>query len=198
MTTTINASNSGSGGLVQTADASGVLALQTAGTTALTIDTSQNATFAGTVGTSSRGISKASMPAGSVLQVVQAIYATAQSTTSTSYVSTGATATITPTSSTSKILVQASVICGNGSNQWHYLTFYRGGANLAGGTGIPSGYLNNNSGDYLATINFQILDSPATTSATTYTLFNRCNGGNVVRTQVDNNLTYITLMEIAA
>ena len=47
MTTTINASNSGSGGLVQTADASGVLALQTAGTTAVTIDTSQNATFAG-------------------------------------------------------------------------------------------------------------------------------------------------------
>lgn len=42
MTTTINASNSGSGGLVQTADASGVLALQTAGTTAVTIDTSQN------------------------------------------------------------------------------------------------------------------------------------------------------------
>ena len=42
MTTTINASNSGSGGLVQTADASGVLALQTAGTTAVTINTSQN------------------------------------------------------------------------------------------------------------------------------------------------------------
>jgi hypothetical protein len=42
MTTTINASNSGSGGLIQTADASGVLALQTAGTTAVTVDTSQN------------------------------------------------------------------------------------------------------------------------------------------------------------
>ena len=41
MTTTINASNSGSGGLVQTADASGILALQTAGTTAVTIDASQ-------------------------------------------------------------------------------------------------------------------------------------------------------------
>ena len=40
MTTTINASNSGSGGLVQTADASSILALQTAGTTAVTIDTS--------------------------------------------------------------------------------------------------------------------------------------------------------------
>ena len=42
MTTTINASNSGSGGLIQTADASGVLALQTAGTTAVTINASQN------------------------------------------------------------------------------------------------------------------------------------------------------------
>ena len=41
MTTTINASNSGSGGLVQTADASGVLALQTAGVTAVTVDASQ-------------------------------------------------------------------------------------------------------------------------------------------------------------
>jgi len=41
MTTTINASNSGSGGLVQTADASGILALQTAGTTAVTINASQ-------------------------------------------------------------------------------------------------------------------------------------------------------------
>jgi hypothetical protein len=40
MTTTINASTSA--GLVQTADTSGSLALQTAGTTAVTIDTSQN------------------------------------------------------------------------------------------------------------------------------------------------------------
>jgi hypothetical protein len=45
MTTTINASNSGSGGLVQTADASGILALQTAGTTAVTIDASQRTAF---------------------------------------------------------------------------------------------------------------------------------------------------------
>ena len=44
MTTTINASTSA--GLVQTADTSGVLALQTAGTTAVTIDASQNVTIA--------------------------------------------------------------------------------------------------------------------------------------------------------
>ena len=42
MASTLNASNSGAGGLISTADASGVLQLQSAGTTAVTIDTSQN------------------------------------------------------------------------------------------------------------------------------------------------------------
>jgi len=46
MTTTINASTTA--GLVQTADTSGILALQTAGTTAISIDASQNVNFAGT------------------------------------------------------------------------------------------------------------------------------------------------------
>ena len=49
MPSTINASNSGSGGLISAGDASGVLALQTAGTTAITVDASQNTTFAGKV-----------------------------------------------------------------------------------------------------------------------------------------------------
>ena len=46
MAVTINASTSA--GLVNTADTSGVLELQTAGTTAVTVDASQNTTFAGT------------------------------------------------------------------------------------------------------------------------------------------------------
>jgi len=138
------------------------------------------------------------LPAGSILQVVQSVYSTAQSTTSTSYVTTNASASITPTSSTSKILAQVSVTCGNGTYQWHYLTLYRGSTNIAGGSGNPGGYINNNSSDYLTTINFQILDSPATTSSVTYTLYNKASGGNNVRTQVDNMPTYITLMEIAA
>ena len=46
MASTINAITAGVGGIVTSADASGVLALQTAGTTAVTIDASQNVTFA--------------------------------------------------------------------------------------------------------------------------------------------------------
>jgi hypothetical protein len=42
MTTTLNASTAGAGGFIATSDNSGSLALQTAGTTAVTIDTSQN------------------------------------------------------------------------------------------------------------------------------------------------------------
>ena len=42
MTTTLNASTAGAGGFIATSDNSGSLALQTAGTTAITIDTSQN------------------------------------------------------------------------------------------------------------------------------------------------------------
>jgi len=46
MAVTLNASNSGTGGLSVTSDATGNLAFQTAGTTAISVDTSQKATLA--------------------------------------------------------------------------------------------------------------------------------------------------------
>jgi hypothetical protein len=119
MTTTINASNSGSGGLIQTADASGILALQTAGTTALTLSATQNATFAGTLATVAQGIAKASLPTGSVLQVVN-VQSGAVATTTTllpgddtiPQITEGAeflTLAITPTSATSKLRIDVIV-----------------------------------------------------------------------------------------
>jgi hypothetical protein len=45
MASSIDASTSGAGGVITTADNTGILQLKTAGTTALTIDTSQRATF---------------------------------------------------------------------------------------------------------------------------------------------------------
>ena len=49
MASSINASTAGAGGVITTADNSGVLQVQTAGTTALTISAAQAATFANTV-----------------------------------------------------------------------------------------------------------------------------------------------------
>jgi hypothetical protein len=160
---------------------------------------SANLLFDGTTLTvANRGIATASMPAGSVLQVVQGSYSASFSTTSSSYVSTGASATITPTSSTSKILAQVSVNIGNQAYNWLYLTLYRGSTNISTvGSTNPAGWIMTNSVDYLTTSNFQILDSPATTSATTYTLYIK-GQGNSVRAQVDGMPTYITLIEVAA
>ena len=139
------------------------------------------------------------LPAGSVLQVVQGIYSTPFSTTSTSYVSTGFTTAITPKFATSRILVQVSVVCGNSVNQWHYCTIYRNNTtNLSAGSGNPSGYLTQNSSDYLTTLNFQLIDTPATTSSTSYTLYTRCTGSSNVRCFVDAQPAYFTIMEIAA
>jgi hypothetical protein len=199
MASSISAGTTSSTALVATADTTGALVLQTNnGTTALTLSTAQNATFAGTLTTASRGIAAASMPAGSVLQVVQGSYSSPFSTTSSSYVSTGASATITPTSSTSKILAQVSVNIGNQVYNWLYLTLYRGSTNISTvGSTNPAGWIMTNSVDYLTTSNFQILDSPATTSATTYTLYIK-GQGNTVRAQVDSMPTYITLIEVAA
>jgi len=54
MTTTLNASTAGAGGFIATSDNSGSLALQTAGTTAITVDASQNVGI-GTASPSSYG-----------------------------------------------------------------------------------------------------------------------------------------------
>ncbi len=46
MASSINASTSGAGGVITTADNTGILNIQTAGTTAITVDASQNVAFA--------------------------------------------------------------------------------------------------------------------------------------------------------
>jgi hypothetical protein len=57
------------------------------------------------------GVPASGMPTGSVIQTVQATYGTQVSTSSSTYIDTGLTATITPSSATSKIMV---IVCQNG------------------------------------------------------------------------------------
>ena len=177
MTTTINASNAGSGGLLQTADASGILALQTAGTTALTLSATQNATFAGTLTTAAKGIAAASLPAGSVLQVVSTTKTDTFTTTSTTPVDvTGLSLSITPSSTSSKILITGSVCWGIDSAIPYLAGFLlvRNStpiciADVAGNRSrwtFGAQGIYNTDNTVFAPLNY--LDSPATTSATTY------------------------------
>ena len=153
--------------------------------------------------TGSRTIPKGTMPAGSVLQVVQANTSTQVSSSSATFVDTGLTATITPTSATSKILV---LVSQNGlkksstvSSNCIDINLVRGATNLlspAVGAILETSTTVDNSG--AGSINY--LDSPATTSATTYkTQFASRNGGASVQVQYANiSNSNITLLEISA
>jgi hypothetical protein len=142
---------------------------------------------------------------GKVLQVVNATTSTVVSTSSSTMIDTGLTATITPTSTSSKILIfvsQNGIYKTNGSTQnMTDLTLVRGGsgllpANFSGTTGATDGTAINLS----VTASCNYLDSPATTSPTTYkTQFNSRNGTATVYVQYAGvSTSFITLMEIAA
>jgi hypothetical protein len=135
---------------------------------------------------------------GKVLQVVQAIYQTAVTTTSTSYVDTGLSLSITPLFSTSKIAV---IICQTLSPTTAASNTYGSWRVLRGATEIYQDarinmYMQFAHGDYSC----YLLDSPATTSATTYKTQMLTGSGSYVLEAQHANLrqSTIMLMEIAA
>ena len=173
MSTIINATTTN--GVVIQPDNSGSLVLQTNnGTTALTIDTSQNIT-------TTNKLASASMPTGTTLQAVQAIF-TGTQTLATGGVNanfsdiTSLSVTITPSSSSNKILLIAHLtsMCGDdriiffkftggntatfvgdaASNKTRVGGFYSSGSLAGSANGAP--------------VTMMYLDSPATTSAITY------------------------------
>ena len=142
--------------------------------------------------------SKLVMPTGSVLQVVYGMSQTIVTTTSNSgFTSTGVTATITPSSTSSKIWIITKVT-GRGTSSTDTLTaIYRGtvsGTNLTGNASTKYNHSNSEPSDIVNTY----LDSPNTTSATTYTLGIKpsVNGQTVYANDANTEGT-ITLMEIA-
>ena len=137
--------------------------------------------------------------AGVVLQVVNATYGTQTSTASATYSATGLTATITPKFSTSKILVLASypaTVAGNTPANAGYALYRNNTTQLFINSYTENG---SNSISYLyhgESTNY--LDSPATTSATTYTIYYRAANGGTAYINVAGYSSSITLLEIAA
>ncbi len=138
--------------------------------------------------------------AGSVLQVVNATSTSSVSSTSSTWVATGLTASITPTSATSKILVfgQGFIFTTASSTQLN-ITLYRNGSSVVS-PAYGFGDLYSTTGGVIELIMpFSYLDSPSTTSSTTYTIYLR--NPTAVGTAYfgeANRLSVITLMEIAA
>jgi hypothetical protein len=168
------------------------------GTNGLTFNdaTTQASTATNASNISSGTLGKARLPTGSVLQVVYGSTGSSTSATTSTYVDTALTASITPTSSTSKILVTAycgMVVKTANDLQMNFQI-------LRGSTGIFLGAALNNNAAAASASNptFVVLDSPATTSSTTYKvqIADRDNVGSVSFNV--NGTATITLMEIAA
>jgi len=135
--------------------------------------------------------------AGRVLQVVSNFSSSQISTTSTSFVTTSFSASITPSSSSSKVLVLVSaMVYSNTSTAEPQIALYRGGSSVGTFTDMFS-----SSGSIIAGNSFMYIDSPATTSSTTYTLYfrqgNTGSGGTIYIGP--NGTTFgIVLQEISA
>jgi len=134
-----------------------------------------------------------------VIQAVSSNLTSSVSTTSSSYVTTGLAVSITPQSSTSKILilVEGAGACSQ-TNSGAYYTVYRGATDLGNTNGFSTIYNNASySGKFRSTLGIAYLDSPSTTSSTTYTVYFKTNTVGTIYVNDDSTTSTITVLEIA-
>ena len=169
-----------------------------------TTDTLTNKSIAATQLTGT--ISAARLPTGCVLQVVQSTNTATSNISSSSLVTTSLTGTITPTASSSKILVILNGVFGSSAlTNFGYGNLYRtigSGSPASIGNGFFLGsYIS--ASRSISEFSYQFLDTPSTTSALIYTLYAQCVDGSNIwigRWGQDVNWTQpttFTLMEIA-
>ena len=152
-----------------------------------------------------RIVPKDGLPAGSsggIIQVKQVIHSEYIKYDTNSFtrgeLSNGSTGnfeiTITPTRSDSKILVSLNAFYDSYQNQRTYVSIFRGAStNLGGGRGHCE--IHNDQGRLQAMLSAQHLDSPATTSAVTYTIQAHVSTGSFYLGLYNNN-KWLTAMEV--
>ena len=139
---------------------------------------------------------------GKVAQVVQAICSGGDSSTNSSTLQNSNVAvTITPSASDSKVLVSMNFGGSSGADQNKTLglRMFRGSTALGNNTQIGN-YNATSAGQRSHNMSIQFLDSPSTTSATTYTLKFHCaqNDSTVSITASGDTQAYAQAMEILA
>ena len=153
----------------------------------------------GNILTVSGGVPVWAAPAGGgkVLQVIMGTTSTEVSSSSSSYVDSNLTATITPSSASSKVLVLVSQNGCRATGQYGGVRLVRGATTISqmdSYLGYAAG------GTSQVSISASYLDTPATTSATTYkTTVASPSGSASFKVQTDNvAMSMIVLLEIGA
>lgn len=141
---------------------------------------------------------------GKVLQVVNATYSDVTSSSSSTFADTGLTASITPSSASNKVLVFVNIngIYKQTSNTGMSLKLVRGVTDIHNIESIAA-YTNDTSAVGVGSASTSYLDSPSTTSSTTYKItFNSFNNLATVsineRAVVGGTVSTMLLMEISA
>ena len=138
------------------------------------------------------------LSAGHIVQVVQGSTNTAYSSASTSYADTGLTATITPTSTSSKIFVRVTQHYRFDRYGWS-IKIVRGSTNVHAPVNNYMVYNTDLNSDQRQFLSYEIIDSPSSTSALTYktqVILHQSSGTNLILNGNDF-YSYLTLMEIA-
>jgi len=146
------------------------------------------------------GATVTGLSAGKVLQVVNATVNTETVINNNTWTDVGITLAITPSATSSKVLIQANAAgCGKATNNTYLeLKLLRDTTDLIV-IEQRGGYTADTSANKVGSCACTYLDSPSTTSATTYKLQGR-SGSNNAYAQVGDSNPYstITLMEISA
>jgi hypothetical protein len=135
---------------------------------------------------------------GKVLQVVNFTTNTTTGVTTTTYVDTAITASITPSASTSKVLVLVTADIQKDNNNGAAGVKLLRGATTISSIAEQAGYTGNSDFNNIGTVGITYLDSPATTSATTYKIQIAANFGNSCANNAGGGRSSITLLEIGA
>ena len=143
----------------------------------------------------------AAIPTGKVLQVVQDTLTSAFETTSTSYVDTGLTASITPSSTSNKILIlvdMGTCTVSNNANDGNGMQILRDSTQIFEDAWflyrLGDGGRQSNAGS------FHHLDTPSSTSSLTYKVQTKCRtnqAGINMNGAAAKTTAAITLLEIA-
>jgi hypothetical protein len=144
-----------------------------------------------------RAVNTALAGSGGVLQVVNATYGTQASTTNTAnFVTTGFTLSITPSSPTSKILILSTSNGYQTAAAYVWFTVFRDAVNL-GNASYGFGELYGNTGDRFGQVSLNFLDSPATTSAITYSVRFKVSSATGYMNLNTGEFSTMSLLEIA-